>query len=336
MISPVQLTIGIPTYNRASQLAILLDKIAGESISRGLEILVSDNASLDSTLHVAESFRPRLGDRLTITGNDQNLGFDGNIFSLYRKARGKYIWFLSDDDDFVPGSIAKILAVIQREQDCGLIALPGANIEPYFAHGEAHAINLLPWRPTGKGAAVVLGQRQKLSGNEWERLALVIATSQVSHCIVRRAAPIASADGGGSILHSRIANLNLLHQPHYYILPQPTVIQSPWTGSSQWFMESTLFGIRELYSGPGMAFSGEAIDFVTVETCLFGISLLLAQFQGRSSVPIHFPRPGRGFANQLMRLYGAAYSHMAAAVEELLCACGEDDQLCPTPAVFKE
>ena len=197
MISPVQLTIGIPTYNRAPQLAILLGKIAGQSLGDEVEILVSDNASLDSTLHVAESFRSSLGDKLVITGSERNLGFDGNIFNLYRKARGRYIWFLSDDDDFVPGSIAKILAVIKREQDCGLIALPGVNLEPYFAHEEAHALNLLPWRPTGKGVAVVLGQRQKLSGNEWERLGLVIATSQVSHCIIRRGAPVAMADGGG-------------------------------------------------------------------------------------------------------------------------------------------
>ena len=147
MISPVQLTVGIPTYNRASQLAILLGKITAQSLSDEVEILVSDNASLDSTLHVAESFRLLLGDRLVVTGNERNLGFDGNVWSLYRKARGRYIWFLSDDDDFVPGSIAKILAVIKREQNFGLIALPGVNLEPYFAHAEAHAVHLLPWRP---------------------------------------------------------------------------------------------------------------------------------------------------------------------------------------------
>jgi len=295
-----------------------LNRLSKELLSEEIEILVSDNASLDSTLDVAESFRSRLGGRLVISSNEHNLGFDGNIFALYTKARGRYLWFLSDDDSFLPGAVDRLLEIVKSQKDCGLIALAGAQMEPYHPHQGGYAIELLPWRPTGQGVSVVVGQRFPLTGNEFERLGLLSAASQISHCVVRRGVRIESAERGGGVLQSRIANLNLLSEPHYFIPPEPIVQQGEWTESSSSFMESTFFGIRELYSSPDMRFGGEVVDFASVENCLFAIGMLRASYIGESPARISFPVVGRGFANRLMRLFGGAYQRLDAAVEDLI------------------
>ena len=314
----IQLTIGIPTYNRASLLAEQLNRLSQEALTDEVEILISDNASLDSTLEVAESFRPRLGGRFVISSNERNLGFDGNIFTLYTKARGRYLWFLSDDDSFLTGAVARLLQIVKSEKDCGLIALPGPNMVPYHPHNGGYAIQLLPWRPTGNGVSVVIGQRFPLSGNEFERFGLLSAASQISYCVVRRGVRIEHAGLGGGVLHSRIANLNLLSEPHYYIPADAIVRQGEWTESSFTFMESTFFGIRELYSSPDMQFGREVVDFASVENCLFAIEMLRAHYTGDSPARINFPLVGQGFADRLMRLFGGAYQQLDAAVEDLL------------------
>ena len=197
----IHLTIGIPTYNRASLLAEQLNRLSRESLTDEIEILVSDNASLDSTLEVAESFRPSMRQCLVISSNERNLGFDGNIFTLYMKARGRYLWFLSDDDSFLPGAVDRLLQIVKFEKDCGLIGLSGANMVPYHPHNSGYAIQLLPWRPTGNGVSVVVGQRFPLTSNEFERFGLLSAASQISHCVVRRGVHIDHAGMGGGVLH---------------------------------------------------------------------------------------------------------------------------------------
>ncbi len=319
----IQLTIGIPTYNRAESLRKLLEALAQERLDDDVEVLVSDNASLDSTRVVAEAFRDRLGPHFSHHTNADNLGFDGNILTLYRRARGRYVWFLSDDDGFVPGAVRRLADVARTVGDCGLIALPAPAMAPYHIQAGQLSVDLLPWRPSGNRVPVTAGERRALSGREIERLALVIATSQVSHCCVRRGVALETAERGGALLHSRLANLNLLRQPHYFLMPEPTVVQGPWTGCSQWFMESTLFGIRDLYDNSDMGFSAEAVDFVTVQTCLFGLDLLKGHHLGRLPVPMTFPAVGAGFADRLMRVFGGCYDRLAPAVREVLDAAAK-------------
>ena len=122
-----------------------------------------------------------MGRHFVVSSNERNLGFDGNIFTLYTKARGRYLWFLSDDDSFFPSTVARLLQIVKTEKDCGLIALPGPNMVPYEPHEGGHIIHLLPWRPPGNAVSIVVGKRTPLTGNEFERFGLLSASSQVSH-----------------------------------------------------------------------------------------------------------------------------------------------------------
>ena len=111
-----KLSILVPTFNRAEKLARLLQSIDGELARSGLadqvDVLVSDNASTDSTPQVLATFKPAAY-RLSTFRQPENVGMDRNMQSLYERAASEYIWFFSDDDILLPGAVAKVLEVLR-------------------------------------------------------------------------------------------------------------------------------------------------------------------------------------------------------------------------------
>lgn len=116
------LTIAIPTYNRAAylrqSLEALLPQFAGR---RDVELLISDNASPDSTPALIQSFRER-GFDLIHQRNLTNIGADANFLQCYEMARGEYVWVVGDDDIVVPGAIGQILKTLETRR-YGLVGL---------------------------------------------------------------------------------------------------------------------------------------------------------------------------------------------------------------------
>jgi glycosyltransferase involved in cell wall biosynthesis len=112
------LSLCIPTYNRGPFLGSLLDTIAatlpvGE---QQIEILVSDNASADDTTSVVELAQAKLP-QLRYLRNASNIGAVPNILSLMDASCGKYVWLFGDDDVFLPGGLAAVLAAVSEDPD---------------------------------------------------------------------------------------------------------------------------------------------------------------------------------------------------------------------------
>lgn len=109
------LTIAVPTYNRSRYLAELLEilapQLAGES---DVELIISDNASIDDTESVVESFC-RQGMKCRYLRNEVNIGSDCNFLRCFREAAGEYFWLFGDDDILVPGGLRKILSFLRRK-----------------------------------------------------------------------------------------------------------------------------------------------------------------------------------------------------------------------------
>ncbi len=110
------LTIAIPTHNRAAYLRQSLDALLPQLAGRRqVELLISDNASPDSTPSVVQSFMER-GLCLTHKRNEVNIGADANFLQCYELARGEYVWIVGDDDVISPGAIAQILGVLEKRK----------------------------------------------------------------------------------------------------------------------------------------------------------------------------------------------------------------------------
>lgn len=119
----VLLSICIPTYNRAKaldgNLEVLNKQISGKSLS--LELMVSDNCSTDETSTVVNKYIEE-GMPINYIRNNVNLGMDGNFAQCYRKATGKYVLVLGDDDYLIDGMLEKLLNYL-KSGDFGLIHL---------------------------------------------------------------------------------------------------------------------------------------------------------------------------------------------------------------------
>jgi len=116
------LTIAIPTFNRAVNLALLLRTLKPEVAALPeIELLVSDNASPDDTESVMRQFLQD-GLRCRYIRNAKNIDADPNFLQCYQQASGKYLWIFGDDDILFPGALASLVRLLTTEE-CDLIYL---------------------------------------------------------------------------------------------------------------------------------------------------------------------------------------------------------------------
>jgi glycosyltransferase involved in cell wall biosynthesis len=111
-VSNILLSICIPTWNRSKTLekALLLLFPLVNKYSNIVEVIVSDNASNDSTMEVIDNAIlafPQVA--LIKNRNQKNLGFYGNFKVCRELSNGKYLWLLSDDDHIISRNILSII-----------------------------------------------------------------------------------------------------------------------------------------------------------------------------------------------------------------------------------
>lgn len=94
-------------------LAELLDSIADQGLPDDIEIVVSDDASPDDTIAIAESYRSKLR-HYTFIAQPTNLGSDRNFLAVVAAATGDFIWLMGDDDRIEPGGARIVLDALKR------------------------------------------------------------------------------------------------------------------------------------------------------------------------------------------------------------------------------
>ena len=115
--NPIKLSICIPTYNRCHYLEQILPKCIQEiedgELHSSVEILVGDNASPDGTEGYCRDLEKNYT-FLRYVRNKDNLGCERNWLNLLGLAFGQYVWLLSDDDSFVPGTFLELIRIAEN------------------------------------------------------------------------------------------------------------------------------------------------------------------------------------------------------------------------------
>lgn len=106
------LSLCIPTYNRAAYLVTLLESILPQ-LTPQVEVVVSDNASTDSTKSLVAAFAKKMPS-LSYSCLPENQGPDHNFLHVVERAQGQFCWLLGSDDALYPGAIARLLSEISR------------------------------------------------------------------------------------------------------------------------------------------------------------------------------------------------------------------------------
>lgn len=111
------LTISIPTYNRSSNLKLLLDTLIVElnGFENLVEVIVSDNASTDTTKSVLVDFKERFPSAVIIR-NDKNVGPDLNISACFNSATSPFVWIIGDDDLPKAGILKEIIFLLKEHK----------------------------------------------------------------------------------------------------------------------------------------------------------------------------------------------------------------------------
>ncbi len=114
--SPV-ITIGMPIYNGERFLAKTLDSFLRQTFT-DFELIISDNASTDSTEGICREYTRR-DRRILYFRNEKNMGAGWNFRRVYSMAKGKYYKQAAHDDFLEPTFLEECIAAL--EGDPGLV-----------------------------------------------------------------------------------------------------------------------------------------------------------------------------------------------------------------------
>lgn len=124
MKNPVKLSICIPTYNRSGFLRRSLEYYREQiDFPFTYEIVISDNASTDDTREVVESFIAA-GLPINYVRRSVNGGYEPNLISALRLARGEYAIYVGDDDRLIVSGVSAAVAYLDRNADISACYAP--------------------------------------------------------------------------------------------------------------------------------------------------------------------------------------------------------------------
>ncbi|MDO9708727.1 methyltransferase domain-containing protein [Paracraurococcus lichenis] len=106
----------IPTYGQVGFTLRCLASIAAAPPRAGIEVIVAEDASGDPAI---ASLREVTG--ITLRENAANLGFLRSCNAAAATARGRFLLFLNNDTELLPGAIDALVELAQARPDAGLV-----------------------------------------------------------------------------------------------------------------------------------------------------------------------------------------------------------------------
>jgi len=113
----MRVSVCIPTYNSAKYLRECIDSVLAQTYG-DFELLVSDNASTDSTCDIVRGYIDR---RIRLHRLERNMGMAFNFNNAARLAEGKYIKFLCYDDLLEPTCLEKQVDMLDRKPEIVMV-----------------------------------------------------------------------------------------------------------------------------------------------------------------------------------------------------------------------
>ncbi len=110
-------TVGIPTYNRASLLRGAIESVLAQTFT-SFELRILDDASDDSTPVVA---RAVADSRVDYLRHPSNIGMTANWNKGFELARGMYVALLHDDDRWDPTFLERAVGAFTECPDAGFV-----------------------------------------------------------------------------------------------------------------------------------------------------------------------------------------------------------------------
>jgi glycosyltransferase involved in cell wall biosynthesis len=119
-----KITVGIPTFNGSEYISGAIESVLSsitEELRGRVQVLVSDNCSSDATPAIVARLVSLHPDIVSYKRNDKNIGFDGNVQSIFEAANGDYVHILGDDDVLAPGALQRLAGVLDGDGSLSVV-----------------------------------------------------------------------------------------------------------------------------------------------------------------------------------------------------------------------
>jgi glycosyltransferase involved in cell wall biosynthesis len=114
---PPLLSIFVPTYDRTPEMITTVDSLASQlagGLESKVEIIISDNASAPEGQAAIRALAARHAP-VSYMINAANQGGHFQLFSACWRSRGQWTWTFGSDDLLLPGGVAHIVGLLERE-----------------------------------------------------------------------------------------------------------------------------------------------------------------------------------------------------------------------------
>ena len=117
------ISICILSYNRPETLLRLLRTIDIKDRLDEIEIVIcEDHSPRQAEIRkTANDFATSQKIKVVYHENVKNLGYDGTYCELVKLANGRWLIFMGDDDEFVPGALAQVRDFLQKNDQLGYV-----------------------------------------------------------------------------------------------------------------------------------------------------------------------------------------------------------------------
>lgn len=137
MSRPTEISIILPTYNRANLLKRAVKSVLTQTY-QNFELIIVDDGSTDDTFEAVDQFHDA---RIRYIRCDQNRGAAGARNQGIQKAKYSYIAFQDSDDVWKPEKLAKQIEMLkQAPDDTGIVYCE------FYYHGINHTEGICPDR----------------------------------------------------------------------------------------------------------------------------------------------------------------------------------------------
>ncbi len=133
------LSIGMPAYNSERDICDAIDSVLNQTFT-DFELIISDNASTDSTQSICEEYASK-DPRIQYIRNNENIGVTENYNNVFKLSRGKYFKWASSNDYCAPSFFEQCVAALELRPDVVLVfprtRLFSNRLENYFEYSDA-------------------------------------------------------------------------------------------------------------------------------------------------------------------------------------------------------
>jgi glycosyltransferase involved in cell wall biosynthesis len=116
-MTPVKVSVCIPTYNGAEFVAAAIQSVLDQSFT-DFELIVVDDCSTDETVNIVRSFADP---RIQWHQNEERLGIPANWNRCLSFARGEYVCLFHQDDVMLPENLVRKVSVLDADQTVSFV-----------------------------------------------------------------------------------------------------------------------------------------------------------------------------------------------------------------------